>query len=147
MAKEDSSMSINKPPFFNKSDYGLWKSGMKIFLNVMDYRVWSSIVESYTKPFTLKSEWSRSKMEAYNANLKGLNAIYRALRSDEHKIGTLRTAKETWDLIERTHESVLISSREEMLLSKERTSLGSKVFVTFGTLMASHDESESRSGE
>lgn len=42
---------------------------------------------------------------------------------------------------------VSISSRDEMLISEESTSLGSKVIVTISTLKDSHDESESRSGE
>lgn len=88
----------------------------------MDYKVWISVLKGYTKPSTPKSEWGRSEMEAYSANLKALNDICRALSSDDlYRVGALRTAKKVWDLIEKTYKSVSISSRDEILLSEKST--------------------------
>lgn len=132
MTKEES-WSISTLPYFNGMDYGYWKARMTIFLNYMDDRVWCSIVEGYTIPNTPKSEWGRSKKDAFSANLKTLNVIRRALNVDEvHRIGGLRIAKEAWDLLEKTYKSASISSKDEIMSSKEDTSLGSKAFMTLG---------------
>lgn len=48
------------------------------------------------------------------------------------RIGGLSTAKEAWDLLEKTHESVVISSKDETISSEEDTSLRSKAFMTLG---------------
>lgn len=77
---------------------------MTIFLKSLGHQVWGSVLEGYSKPFTHRSEWIKSKVKAYKANHKALRALHHALSLDElYKIGMLGTANEAWDLIEQTH--------------------------------------------
>ena len=36
--------STNRPPLFNGSNYTYWKARMKIFIQILDYDMWSIIV-------------------------------------------------------------------------------------------------------
>ena len=36
--------STNRPPLFNRANYTYWKARMKIFIQALDYNIWSVIV-------------------------------------------------------------------------------------------------------
>lgn len=46
---EDS--STTRPPLFNDSNYNDWKTGMNIYLQIVNYNLWEVVVEGpYTPP-------------------------------------------------------------------------------------------------
>lgn len=105
MVREDSGMSISTPPFFNKADYGYWKSQMEIFLNAYKPRVWNAIVDGYTQPDKLRSEWTPAKADAHKVNFRALNAIVSGLAPDEfRRIAHLKSIKEVQKLLSIIHE-------------------------------------------
>ena len=36
--------STNRPPLFNRANYTYWKARMKIFIQALDYNMWSVII-------------------------------------------------------------------------------------------------------
>ena len=36
--------SINRTPLFNRENYTYWKARMRIFIQALDYNIWSAIV-------------------------------------------------------------------------------------------------------
>ena len=35
--------SVNKPPYFNGSDYSYWKNRMQVFLRAQDHQIWKVV--------------------------------------------------------------------------------------------------------
>lgn len=117
---------------------------MTIFLKSLGHQVWGLVVGGYMKPYTCPSGWRESEVEAYEANHEALSALHHTLSPDDLcRIGKLETAKEAWEVLEKTYRSVSSSSRDESSLSEQNSSPGSKVLVVFGTLKDSLLESKS----
>lgn len=68
-------MSINRPPYFNGTNYAYWKARIKIFLDVMDMLVWDTVVEDWFKPYKPAKDQTEAEKDVFNANYKALNAI------------------------------------------------------------------------
>jgi len=82
---------------------------MKAFLKSLDKKVWYSIKYGWTKSKTLFNNWTKDKSINYNWNNKGLDIIFMTMSPDEFKrISKCKIAKETWDIIEVTHEGTKI---------------------------------------
>jgi hypothetical protein len=78
---------------------------MKAFLKSLDKKIWYSVEYVWTKSKTLFNNWTKDKSINYNWNNKGLDIIFMTMSSDEFKrISKYEIAKETWDIIEVTHE-------------------------------------------
>ncbi|XP_030934609.1 uncharacterized protein LOC115960053 [Quercus lobata] len=101
----DRSQSLNTPPFFDESNYALWKVCMRAFLCAIDELVWDFVENGYVKPTTTKFEWDKVALALANANSKAIYAIFCGVSTDEfHKISHVRTAKEAWMILETTYE-------------------------------------------
>ena len=122
--------STNRPPLFNGSNYTYWKARMKIFIQALDYDMWSIIVngphtptkiidgEESTKP---EKKWDEVDKKLAQLNAKAMNVLYCALDANEfNRISTCASAKEIWDRLEVTHEGTnqVKESKINMLVHK-----------------------------
>ncbi|KAG2679806.1 hypothetical protein I3760_11G068100 [Carya illinoinensis] len=104
------STSLYVPPYFDGENYAYWKIRMRAFLKSLDERVWHSVEQGWTKLETSIDAWTKDEISNCNLNSKGLNAIFMAVSPDEFKrIFMCEIAKETWDILEVTHEGTTIS--------------------------------------
>ena len=91
----DWSQSFNAPPFFDGSNYAIWKVRMRAFLCAIDESIWDPNLNGYVKPTTAKSEWNKVALALANPNSKAINAIFYGVSPDEfHRISHVETAKE-----------------------------------------------------
>ena len=101
----DRSQSLNAPPYFDGSNYALWKVCMRAFLCSIDESVWDAVDIGWIKPEAAKSTWDKAALAASNANNKALNAIFCGVSPDEfHRISHITVAKEAWEILETTYE-------------------------------------------
>ena len=103
---------------------------MKIFIQALEYDMWSIIVnESYTptkiidgvKSTKSKKEWDEVDKKMTQLNAKAMNILYCAIDANEfNHISTCMSAKEIWDRLEVTHERTnqVKESKINMLVHK-----------------------------
>ncbi|XP_075670505.1 uncharacterized protein LOC142640331 [Castanea sativa] len=104
----DRSQSLNAPSFFDGSNYTFWKVRMRAFLCSIDESVWDSIENGYVRATTAKSEWDKVALALANANSKAINANFCGVSTDKfHKISHVKTAKETWTILETTYKGFM----------------------------------------
>ncbi|XP_024195611.1 uncharacterized protein LOC112198720 [Rosa chinensis] len=114
--------SINCPPYFDGEDFAQWKTMMQAFLHAQDEHIWNIVETGWELPITKtkldatessatitelkpRDEWSTSEVHDYNNDVKARHSFYTALFKKEGKrIGTCKTAKKTWDLLQMTYE-------------------------------------------
>ena len=70
-------------PHFDKTNYTYWKVRMKVFLKLIDERVWNSVEYEWEKPTTPISEWQTYQKEVAAFNIKLMNAIFNAISMEE----------------------------------------------------------------
>jgi hypothetical protein len=107
-------MACGRPPLFDGSNYGYWKTRMSFFINAIDFDLWTIIENGYEPPMVEVNGVSISKQRAIytreekrkaELNAKAVNALFCALSPTEYnRVCTCRTAKEIWDKLEVTHE-------------------------------------------
>ena len=103
----DWSQSLNALPYFDGSNYAIWKVQMRAFLCSIDETVWDAVDVGWTRPEAAKSTWDKAAFVAANANSKALNAIFCGVSADEfHKISHITIAKEVWQILETTYEGM-----------------------------------------
>lgn len=115
------SHSTTKPSFFYGSNYLYWKIYMSTFLQAMDLSMWMSIQQSWKRPTTAETDWDDTQKKAHTASYKALNVIFCVISQNEfRRIYSLTMAKESWNLLEVTHEeiSVVKKSKLQMLPTK-----------------------------
>ena len=106
-----SSQSISKPPFFNGDNYAYWKMRMENFIQSIDFNLWIIIKDGLYVP-TKNSGEAKDLRELndedkrqLSLNAKAINSLHCALGPDEFaRVSSCKSAKEAWDLLERTHE-------------------------------------------
>ena len=107
------SLSSNKPPFFNGTNYSYWKVRMTIFIQSRSYLLWKVIMDGPTMPKKMvdgvevdkpEREWREDDFKLIEINQQATNLLYCALDSNEfHRISCCSSAKEIWDMLEVTH--------------------------------------------
>ena len=101
----DRPQSLNAPPYFDRSNYAFWKVCIRAFLCAIDKTVWDSVENGWVRATTAKSEWDKATLALVNANSKAINAIFYGVSIDEfHRISHVKTARETWTILETTYE-------------------------------------------
>ena len=122
--------STNRPSLFNDENYTFWKGRMKIFIQVTDYNIWTTIVNRPHIPthiindiITLKCErdWDDNDKKVAQLNAKVINVLYYALGINEfNRIFTCSSVKEIWHKLEVTHEGTIQvkESKINMLVHK-----------------------------
>ncbi len=88
----DEGGNINRPPFFDETNYAYQKVRMKAFLITIDERVWQAaefgskhptkVVEN-TTIYELRTKWSKDEIEASSYNRICINALFNALSPTE----------------------------------------------------------------
>ena len=88
---------------------------MKIFIQALDYNMWSVIINGSHIPthtmnniVTLKHkiDWDEHDKRMAQLNAKAINVLYCALDVNEfNRISTCNSAKEIWNRLEVTHEA------------------------------------------
>ena len=93
--KMDRSQSLKAPPYFDGSNYAVWKVRMRAFLCSIDDSVWDAVEIGWTRLEAAKSEWDKAALAVANANSKALNAVFCGVFPDEfHKISHVTIANE-----------------------------------------------------
>ena len=120
----------NRHLLFNGSNYTYWKARMKIFIQILDYDIWSIIVNG---PHTLtkiidgveltksKREWDEVDKKIAQLNAKAMNILYCALDTNEfNRISTCMSVKKIWDRLEVKHKGTnqVKESKINMLVHK-----------------------------
>ena len=103
---------------------------MRIFIQTLDYNIWSTIINGPRVPthiveniIILKSEkdWDENDKRMAQLNAKPINVLYYALRVNEfNRIFTCSSAKDIWNRFEVTHEGTnqVKESKISMLVHK-----------------------------
>ncbi|XP_058202712.1 uncharacterized protein LOC131317158 [Rhododendron vialii] len=107
-----------RPPYFDGSDYALWKTKMKNHLISQGIRVWRSVLYGYEEPTIedaitkvirakKESEWNSGDNTSCEANDRALGAIFGAMsRNEITRISSCVTAKEAWEILRTSHEGI-----------------------------------------
>ena len=95
--------STNRPLLFNASNYSYWKARICIFIQVLDYDMWSAIINGphtsifivdSTKKFKSKKDWDEQDKKLTQLNVKVMNVLYCALDANEfNQISTYNSVK------------------------------------------------------
>ena len=106
--------STNRPPLFNGSNYTYWKARMCIFIQALDYDLWSVIINGPHTPTVIingiptpkqEKDWDDSDKKLVQLNAKAMNVLYCALDANEFNwISTCSSVKKIWDRLEVIHE-------------------------------------------
>ena len=103
---------------------------MKIFIQVLDYNMWSIIVNGPHIPTYIihnvvilksKVDWDENNKKIAQLNAKAINALYYALDVNEfNRISTCTSVKKIWDRLEITHggTSQVKESKNSILVHK-----------------------------
>jgi hypothetical protein len=83
-------------PLFDETNYEIWSTRMRVFLQAQGFDIWNSVVSGYTAPKkplknATKKELKRNNKMAMDAILDGLSD------SVKFKVGQCSSAKEIWD--------------------------------------------------
>jgi hypothetical protein len=112
------SQTLNNVPNFNGSNYGYWKSCMRVFLKSIDVL---SIIESrFSAPDKPTTEWSNVEKQTCMANDRAMNALCLAISQTEFsRISSCDSAKDAWEILETTYEvtNLVKASKFQMLVS------------------------------
>ena len=78
---------------------------MRVFLQLLDEKVWQAVEIGWTKPTEALADWDDAKIKAANFNNRALNALFSAITNEEFKkISPTETAKEAWTILQKTSE-------------------------------------------
>ena len=104
------SYAINRPPFFDGSNFNSWKKKMMVFLQSYDIETWKVIVLGPEIPknedgsFKEYKDFVDEDWKKLHTNSKATQLLYCALNPEEHnRISSCETAKEIWEMLEVTH--------------------------------------------
>ena len=87
--------SLNAHPYFNGSNYAVWKVHMRAFVCSINESVCDAVNIGWTRPEKARSKWDKVVLAASNANSKALNVIFYGVSPDEfHRISHITIAKE-----------------------------------------------------
>jgi hypothetical protein len=114
----DMTQTRNYVPAFDGMNYGYWKVRMRFFLKSID--CWIIAKTGWTKPENAALELVPRK-NARLSNDKALHTLCQALSPSElAKISNCESAKEVWQILETTYESIKLvkSAKLQMLISK-----------------------------
>ena len=117
MEEEDS----DRPPFFNGSNYHLWKKEMRMFLKTQDNEVMQVTL------FGIPPEATGATAEKLKrVNCRAMNYLYAAISNEQlDKVYSCESAKEIWDTLGQIYEGntndkeVMIKEFEDQLTKYE----------------------------
>ncbi|GMI86622.1 hypothetical protein HRI_002331500 [Hibiscus trionum] len=87
--------SVDKPSFFDETNYAYWKTRMMFFFKSKDYKLWDIIEDGPFVPQRSKAEWSADDRKKMELNCKALNFLFRALSLNIYEnMSSYESAKE-----------------------------------------------------
>ena len=124
--------SVNKPPYFNGSDYSYWQNRMQVFLRAQDHQIWNVVSRG---PFLLPEDdetWTKDQITKSNLNWSTMNIMQCSLHPTEFsRVSSCATAKEMWDKLQVIYEgtskvretkaNILVSEYEVFKMKPDET--------------------------
>ena len=105
----DRGQSLIIPSLFDGTNYAYWKVRMRVFLQLLDEKVWQAVEIGWTKPMEASAKWDDAKIKAANFNSRALNALFSAVTNEKFKkISSTETAKEAWNILQTTYEGTKV---------------------------------------
>lgn len=105
---------LNKAPSFNVKGYSFWKEKLEFFIEGRNCGIWKTVKECPFVPThnvddvvvdKPQKDWTKNDKENIQHGLKAKNIITTALGLDEFLwVSHYKTTKETWDILQITHE-------------------------------------------
>ena len=96
----DRGQSFIIPPLFDATNYAYWKVRMRVFLQLLDEKVWQAMEIGWTKTTEVPGDWDDAKIKVANLNSRALNALFSVVTNEEFKkISSTETAKEAWTIL------------------------------------------------
>ena len=97
--------SINRPPYFDGSNYTYWKNRMHVFLRAQEHNIWRVVSKG---PFDLPSDedqWTEDQVKKSSINFNAMNIMQCAIDPNEFsRISMCISAKEMWDKLALIYE-------------------------------------------
>ncbi|MQL73441.1 hypothetical protein Taro_005797 [Colocasia esculenta] len=132
--------SINRPPFFNGTDYSYWKNRMQVFLRAQNYEIWKVVEVGPYENQGDEETWTREQIRRATLNYSAMNMIQCAVHPKEYsRISMCKSAKEMWDKLELLYEgtsqvketkaNILVSEYELFMMKSDETI--SEMFAMF----------------
>ena len=91
----DRGQSLIIPHLFDGTNYAYWKVRMRVFLQLLDEKVWQAVEIGWTKPKVVLADWDDVKIKMANFNSRTLNALFSMVTNEEFKKTSFtETAKE-----------------------------------------------------
>ena len=115
---------------FNGLKYSYWKTQIIIFIQALEFKLWTIIKNGPHTPLKLvnnvfisksESEWNENGEQLAQLNAKAMNLLYYALNASEfNRIFTCTSAKKIWDRLKVAHEGTnqVKESKINMLVHK-----------------------------
>ena len=101
----DRGQSLIIPHLFDGTNYAYWKVRMRVFLQLLDEKVWQAVEIGWTKPKVVLADWDDVKIKMANFNSRTLNALFSMVTNEEFKKTSFtETAKEAWTILQTTYE-------------------------------------------
>ena len=130
MEQSKSGAPLNSPPYFDGNNYSNWKTQMMCFLKMQSERVWNSVEYGWGPSLILDVqgrsigelkpiyEWDKADNEGSKANVRALFNIFNGVCLDKFcRITNCKHAKESWDILQVTHEGTFVVKISKLQLS------------------------------
>ncbi|MQM06280.1 hypothetical protein Taro_039101 [Colocasia esculenta] len=90
--------SVNKPSYFDGTNYAYWKTRMQVFLRVQDHKIWGVVNKGPYELSEDKEKWTPEEIKKSNANWSAMNIMQCSLHPTEFSsVSSCSSAKEIWD--------------------------------------------------
>ena len=97
----------NLKPFFDGTDYPLWKHKMEFYLDSDQVNLWTVVLNGWTPPMKdvdgaqvtkPRNEWSKEEIEANGKNRKAVTILLSSMSREEcSRVQRCDTPKEVWE--------------------------------------------------
>ncbi|MQL91023.1 hypothetical protein Taro_023624 [Colocasia esculenta] len=112
--------SMNRPPFFDGTDYPYWKNMMMVFLRAQKYEVWRIVEKELVEVTGDEDTWTAEQIIRATLNYTAMNFLECAIHPQEYsRISMCKSAKEMWDKLELLYEGTfqVQETKANMLVS------------------------------
>ncbi|MQL82974.1 hypothetical protein Taro_015454 [Colocasia esculenta] len=97
--------SINRPLFFDGTDYPYWKNRMIVLLRAQNYELRRIVEKGPIEVTGDEDQWTRDQIWRVTMNYSAMNMLQCAIHPKEYsKISMCNSAKEMWDKLELLYE-------------------------------------------
>lgn len=113
--------SINRPPYFDGTNFTYWKNRMQVFLRAQDHEIWKVV---NTGPHVLsedESKWTEDEVKKAKLNYSAMNIMQCAINPDEYsRVSNCSSAMEMWNKLKLIYEgtSEVKETKANMLITE-----------------------------